>query len=82
MNKIIVSSMMILVVMASMATAFTRHVGPGQAYATIDDAYAAASTSDIIEIHAGVYTTFPDMSANETDKEALTFRLPRATIQS
>ena len=34
------------------AFAATRHVGPGQRFATIDAAYTAAGTGDVIEIHA------------------------------
>ena len=65
-------SFILLGVFVSGAVAATLHVGSGQTYTTIEDAYDAADAGDEIIIHAGVYDGVT-MSSDD-DKDNLTFR--------
>lgn len=62
---------------ASMATAETYHVGVGQEYATIVEAYAQvpARGPGTIVIHEGVYTEFPSLfSSNNNSTDDVIFQ--------
>ena len=50
----------------------TLEVGSGQTYSTVSDAYAAAVSDDVINIHAGTYTSMTDLSGS--GKEGITFQ--------
>ncbi len=58
------SIFVVVLMLSSFAGATTLQVGPGQTYTTVSAAYAAASDGDVINIHAGTYTSMPDLSGN------------------
>ncbi len=70
----IVKNILIIVLMVSpFTTAATLSVGSGQTYSAIGDAFAVAADGDVIDIHAGTYTSFPDMG-NVSDHRGITFQ--------
>ncbi len=62
----------VVLMISSFASATTLQVGSGQTYATVSAAYATASAGDILNIHAGTYTSMPDLSGN--GPESITFQ--------
>ena len=73
MNKILGGLMLVCILTASLP-ADELHVGSGQAYSTIDAAYADAWSTDTIVIHEGVYATFPALNDYDASREGITFK--------
>ena len=72
MGKRMIYLMLALAFTVSAGMAATLEVGSGQTYSTVSDAYAAAVSDDVINIHAGTYTSMPDLSGN--GPEGITFQ--------
>ena len=68
---IFIVSFVVLLGLATNAFALERHVGVGQRFATIDDAYSASSSGDIITVHEAPVGTW-DRIAASTFKQSYT----------
>ena len=67
-------SLVLVIGLAGSALAVEQHVGPGQTYATIRQAYDAASAGDDIVIHAGTYGGIDIAEYASDGKDNVTFR--------
>ena len=72
--KHILKVLLVLLMFAAVASATTLHVGAGQTYSTIPEAFANVVAGDTIEIHEGTYTEFPNVSGSGTNLNNITFQ--------